>query len=125
MAAIRPISELRNNFNDVASLCNKKGEVYITRNGFGAYVLMTMDAYEEQKAQLALYHKLAQAEAQVQNGRFPMKRYSQVSGTNMDAKNSFALVYARAAYENFSLVAAAREGIVGNGLDRSASEVAK
>jgi len=39
MAAIRPISELRNNFSDIASICNEEGEGFITRNGFGAYVL--------------------------------------------------------------------------------------
>jgi prevent-host-death family protein len=72
MATIRPISELRNNFNDVASLCNEEGEVFITRNGFGAYVLMSMDAYEEQKARLSLYHKLDEAEAQLQNGASPL-----------------------------------------------------
>lgn len=72
MATIRPISELRNNFNDVASICNEEGEVFITRNGFGAYVLMSMDAYEEQKARLSLYHKLNEAEAQLQNGATPL-----------------------------------------------------
>ena len=72
MAAIRPISELRNNFNDVASLCNEEGEVFITRNGYGAYVLMTMDAYEEQKARLSLYHKLDEAEAQLRSGVAPL-----------------------------------------------------
>lgn len=68
MTVIRPISELRNNFNDVATLCNEQGEVFITRNGFGAYVLMTMDAYEEQQARLDLYQKLAEAEAQIASG---------------------------------------------------------
>ena len=72
MAAIRPISELRNNFNDVATLCNEQGEVFITRNGFGAYVLMTMEAYEEQEARLSLYRKLEEAEAQLQNGATPL-----------------------------------------------------
>jgi len=72
MAAIRPISELRNNFNDVASLCNEEGEVFITRNGYGAYVLMTMEAYEEQKARFSLYHKLDEAEAQLKNGTAPL-----------------------------------------------------
>ena len=68
MAAIRPISELRNNFSDIASLCSEEGEVFITRNGFGAYVLMTMGAYEEQKARITLYHKLDEAEVQLQSG---------------------------------------------------------
>ena len=72
MAAIRPITELRNNFNDVASICNEEGEVFITRNGYGAYVLMTMDAYEEQKARLSLYRKLDEAEAQLQSGMAPL-----------------------------------------------------
>ena len=68
MSTIRPISELRNNFNDVANTCNEEGEVFITRNGYGAYVLMTIEAYEEQKARLSLYHKLNEAEAQLQSG---------------------------------------------------------
>ena len=72
MSSIRPISELRNNFNDVASTCNEEGEVFITRNGFGAYVLMTMEAYEEQKARLSLYHKLNEAEVQMQAGATPL-----------------------------------------------------
>lgn len=72
MAVIRPISELRNNFNDVATTCNEEGEVFITRNGYGAYVLMTMDSYEEQKARLSLYKKLNEAEAQLQSGAEPL-----------------------------------------------------
>ena len=72
MAAIRPISELRNNFNDVATLCNEQGEVFITRNGFGAYVLLTMEAYEEQKTQISLYRKLGEAEAQLNSGMTPL-----------------------------------------------------
>lgn len=72
MPNIRPISELRNNFNDVATLCQEQGEVFITRNGFGAYVLMTMDAYEAQQAQLSLYQKLAEADAQMESGVAPL-----------------------------------------------------
>ena len=72
MSSIRPISELRNNFNDVAATCNAEGEVFITRNGYGAYVLMTMEVYEEQKARLSLYGKLNEAEAHLQAGAKPL-----------------------------------------------------
>jgi len=68
MAAVRPISELKENFNDISSICNDHGEVIITRDGSSAYVLMTMDAYEEQKVRLELYKKLEEADIQIQSG---------------------------------------------------------
>jgi len=73
MPEIRPISDLRNNFNEVASKCRERREpVFITRNGFGDLVLMSMETYEEQQAQLALYRKLEEAESELQNGAVPL-----------------------------------------------------
>lgn len=63
MPNIRPISDLRNNFNLISDICHKEHEpVFITKNGFGDMVVMSHSLYEEQQALLELYEKLAVAE---------------------------------------------------------------
>jgi prevent-host-death family protein len=65
MPTIRPISDLRNNFNSISEACHKNAEpVFITKNGQGDLVVMSMALYEQQLAQLDLYKKLLEAEAQ-------------------------------------------------------------
>jgi prevent-host-death family protein len=69
MPNIRPISELRNNSNAIAEFCHQTGEpVFITKNGSGDLVVMSIKAYEKQQALLALYAKLAEAEEEIVNG---------------------------------------------------------
>lgn len=63
MPIIRPISELRNNFDDISDLCHKENEpVFITRNGKGDLVVMSIALYERQMALFELYQKLDVAE---------------------------------------------------------------
>jgi len=65
MPIIRPISDLRNNFNQISEICHKEGEpVFITKNGQGDLVVMSMAFFEKQQALLELYQKLGEAEAQ-------------------------------------------------------------
>ena len=62
---IKPISDLRNNFNQISEICHKEQEpVFITKNGEGDMVVMSLALYEQQQAQLELYQKLSEAEAQ-------------------------------------------------------------
>ncbi len=69
MPDIRPISDLRNKANDISDFCKTSREpVFITRNGTGDMVIMSIDMYERREAQLELYAKLAEAEAQAANG---------------------------------------------------------
>jgi prevent-host-death family protein len=63
LPTIKPISDLRNNFNAISEICHKDAEpVFITKNGQGDLVVMSMALYEKQQAQLELYQKLAEAE---------------------------------------------------------------
>jgi prevent-host-death family protein len=63
MPTIRPISDLRNNFQQISEVCHKDGEpVFITKNGQGDLVVMSLALYEKQQALLELYQKLAEAE---------------------------------------------------------------
>jgi prevent-host-death family protein len=65
MPIIKPISDLRNNFNEISEICHKESEpVFITKNGQGDLVVMSMALYEKQQAILDLYQKLGEAEAQ-------------------------------------------------------------
>lgn len=69
MPIIRPVSDLRNNFNQIEELCHKYAEpVFITRNGVGDLVVMSMAYYERQQALLDLYRKLGEAEAEAARG---------------------------------------------------------
>ena len=63
MPNIRPISDLRSNANEISDFCRQTGEpVYITRNGAGDMVVVSMETYERQQALIDLYGKLAAAE---------------------------------------------------------------
>ena len=69
MPDIRPISDLRNKANEISDFCKASREpVFITRNGSGDMVIMSVELYERREAQLELYAKLAEAEADVAKG---------------------------------------------------------
>ncbi len=69
MPNIRPITDLRNSSNEISEFCRRTREpVFITKNGIGDMVVMSLEVYERQQAQLELYAKLAEAEAEIANG---------------------------------------------------------
>jgi len=68
MPEIRPITDLRNT-NEISELCHKKKEpIFITKNGYGDLVVMSMETYERQMALASVYKKLAEAEKQLVDG---------------------------------------------------------
>ena len=65
---IKPITDLRNT-NEISELCHSRQEpIYITKNGYGDLVIMSMETYERQLAMLDVYRKLGEAEASVRRG---------------------------------------------------------
>ncbi len=69
MPKILPISDLRNNINEISAICHQDTEpVYITKNGKGDLVVTSMKYFERMQARLDLYEKLAVAEAELVNG---------------------------------------------------------
>ena len=65
MPTIRPISDLRNNANEISDFCRQTHEpVYIT----GDMVVLSMEEYERQQALIDLYGKLAVAEQEISAG---------------------------------------------------------
>jgi PHD/YefM family antitoxin component YafN of YafNO toxin-antitoxin module len=69
MPHIIPIRDLKNT-SEISQMCNNTAEpIYVTKNGYGDMVIMSMKAYEEKMAMLDVYSKLIAAEEQAQSGK--------------------------------------------------------
>ena len=63
------IRDLKNT-SEISELCRTTGEpIFVTKNGYGDMVVMSMETYEKQMRLLDIYSKLATAEEQVRDGR--------------------------------------------------------
>lgn len=68
MTNIRPVSDLRNNFNNISKQCHDGREpVFITKNGIGDMVVMSVAHFESMQAKIELYRKLLEAETAAEN----------------------------------------------------------
>jgi len=62
MPQIRPITDLRNT-NEISEICNSKKEpVFITKNGYGDLVIMSIATYESMLEVAASDSAIAEAE---------------------------------------------------------------
>ena len=69
MPHIIPIRDLKDTAA-ISQMCNESNEpIYITKNGYGDMVIMSMKAYEEKMHLLDVYAKLADAEEEVRTGQ--------------------------------------------------------
>lgn len=70
MPIIKSISSLRNRTREIAAICHDQNEpVYLTTNGEGDLVVMSIDHYERLKAQVDLFEKLGVAQVQSAAGK--------------------------------------------------------
>ena len=66
---IRPSAAIRQNYNEISTLCKNTGEpVYLTKNGEGDLVVMDMEAFTKREKMLALREKLLSVEENRQSG---------------------------------------------------------
>lgn len=64
MPQIRPITDLRNT-TEISNVCHAKREpVFITKNGYGDMVIMSIETYEEMLETAASDTAIAEAEAE-------------------------------------------------------------
>ena len=70
MPIIKSISSLRHRTREITSICHADDEpVYLTTNGEGDLVVMSINHYERLKAQADLFQKLGAAQAQSAAGK--------------------------------------------------------
>ena len=78
MPQIRPITDLRNT-TEISDLCHAKREpVFITKNGYGDLVVMSIETYEELMENAAIDAFIAEAEAEYK-----------LNGQKMDVRSAF------------------------------------
>jgi len=65
MPVIKPISDLRNKANKISDLVHELNEpIFITKNGEGDMVVMSIAQYSDMQRKLEIYSKLAVAQGQ-------------------------------------------------------------
>jgi len=64
---IRPVTDLRNKYPDVESDV-EKGPVFLTKNGYGASVLVSIEYFQKHLAGKDMYARIATAEAEINAG---------------------------------------------------------
>ncbi|MGN0321357.1 MAG: type II toxin-antitoxin system Phd/YefM family antitoxin [Lachnospira sp.] len=47
MIQIKPVSDLRNNFTEIESIVKTGSPVYLTKNGYGSMVVMSIESYSK------------------------------------------------------------------------------
>jgi len=68
MPHIRPVSDLRNNFADISRLVHETAEpVFLTKNGYGDMVVMSIETYERKLFESEIYFKLKEAELEAKS----------------------------------------------------------
>ena len=74
MPIIRPSSDLRNNYNEISTICHQtKSPVYITKNGTGDLAVMSIELYELLTNKYMLYKELEKGISSLEKG----ERYSE------------------------------------------------
>lgn len=64
MPQIRPITDLRNT-NEISEICHAKREpIFITKNGYGDLVVMSIETYEELLETAKMDRAISEAEAE-------------------------------------------------------------
>jgi len=66
---IIPIKDLKNT-GEISQMCKESSEpIYITKNGYGDMVIMSMEVYKEKMFILDVYDKLMAAEEEIKSGK--------------------------------------------------------
>lgn len=76
MKMIRPVSDLRNNFAEISKTVHETAQpVFLTKNGYGDMVVLSMEAFENLQFESEIYFKLqvAEREAELSSERYSSK----------------------------------------------------
>ena len=73
---ISPVSDLRNNFAEISKTVHETAQpVFLTKNGYGDMVVLSMEAFEDLQFESEIYFKLQAAErkAELSSERYSSK----------------------------------------------------
>lgn len=76
MKLIRPVSDLRNHFAEISQTVHETAQpVFLTKNGYGDMVVLSMEAFENLQIESEVYGKLqaAEREAELTSERYCSK----------------------------------------------------
>ncbi len=69
MPQIIPIKDLKNT-SEISDMCHKADNpIFITKNGYGDMVIMSMEVYESTMRQLSIYRDIEISEKQFENNQ--------------------------------------------------------
>ncbi len=69
MPQIIPIKDLKNT-SEISDMCHKLEEpIYITKNGYGDMVIMSMEIYENTMRRFSVYRDIDLSEQQIERGQ--------------------------------------------------------
>ena len=69
MPQIIPIKDLKDTTN-VSALCHRTDEpIYVTKNGYGDLVLMSMELFETMRKKWDVYSQIELSESQIKQGK--------------------------------------------------------
>ena len=85
---IRPSAAIRQNYNEIAEQCRKTAEpVFLTKNGYGSLVVLSLEQYAELTDDLELALDEADKAASLSDMRYSSKEvFSRVRGRIHDRK---------------------------------------
>lgn len=58
MIQIRPVSDMRNKFSEIESIVREGSPVYLTKNGYGSMVVLSIDEYSRLVDEQAYIEKI-------------------------------------------------------------------
>ena len=66
---IEPSASLRNNYNEISEYCKKTGEpIFLTKNGKGDLVVMSLETFEEREQLLKLKEQILKSRLATSKG---------------------------------------------------------
>lgn len=83
MINIRPVSDLRNKYPEIEELVLKENEeVYLTKNGYGTMVVMSLEKYSDLMKEIELQNKLEERFGNVNMENFLKELEKQIEDPN-------------------------------------------
>ncbi|MHC6202609.1 type II toxin-antitoxin system Phd/YefM family antitoxin [Breznakiellaceae bacterium SP9] len=93
MPTIRPVSDLQNNLAEISQVVHESSEpVFLTQDGYGDMVIMSMPAWEEKQFESEIYNKLLEAETEARFSSTRLSHEEVFSGLRLRIKDHLSNV---------------------------------